>query len=710
VGSDPQDNLIGDTNTNAPPTDLMQLVLLQTADAAPLELACVFKYSQELNRLERVAERSAAPVSRAAHHEIARLVSERVGQFTPESPPLVLDTHGLNGTGFQSALLIPLAMPEQVIGLLGLFAAVPHAYTPEHLTAIEPLARMARVILENERLTESLITARSILETAHAIAENPSIQEVVNILHDYLCPPHITSCAILLYGPVAEGRMSGPFNYLELKGSWSKRRGSGVALGLKFSLLNYPDLLEQLDEHKILVFDDLSEIEGRFDPFIRAILKVERFRSMAMLALHAEQVKLGVIILGTDRRHEFAPQELRSYQTVSEFLAISAMAQNLQQQHDMVQRGRAALLDAVTDGVVMILPEPGTTRVLTVNRSFLEMFNLPRSKAEGIPLLTLLDRMQLAENARQQLRRTWLSIPVRDPATQRGEFSLVHPGGFRADIEWYSAPVYQGASVMGRIYMFHDVTAERTAIRVRSTFLSRVSHELRTPLTSIRGFAEFILEAVGDELPDLAREYTQIILNSAKHLNHVFTDMIEITRADAGELKLNLQEAHLPDIIIEVVARLELQYKQRGQTVVMELDDELPSVNVDVERIAQVLTNLVTNSIKYSPENGKIRLTTRLIDSPQSLPDSAPADLVLPSILVIVADEGGGLTTEELDKVFLPFFRTETARVNKIEGTGLGLAVARSIIELHGGKIWAEARRRGRKGGYFLFTLPALRR
>jgi two-component system sensor histidine kinase VicK len=82
---------------------------------------------------------------------------------------------------------------------------------------------------------------------------------------------------------------------------------------------------------------------------------------------------------------------------------------------------------------------------------------------------------------------------------------------------------------------------------------------------------------------------------------------------------------------------------------------------------------------------------------------------MLPSILVIVADEGGGLTTEEIDKVFLPFFRTETARVNKIEGTGLGLAVARSIIELHGGKIWAEARRRGRRGGYFLFTLPTVR-
>jgi signal transduction histidine kinase len=641
---------------------------------------------------------------------VFQLIRAKITHFTPDSPPVVLGAEKLRDTGYQSALMFPLVMPEQVIGLLVMFTATPHAYDGDHIAQIEPLAQMARVLLENERLTESLTTARSVLASAHAIAENPSTQEVVNILHDYLCPPHITTCGILLYGPVGEGRMSGPFNYLEIRGTWSKRRGSGIALGLKFSLQNYPDFLEQLDERKILVYENMRAIEGRFDPFIRSILKAERIRSMALLALHAEDYKLGVIVLGTDRPHDFTPQELRSFQTVSEFLAISAMAQNLRQQHDMVQRGRAALLDAVTDGVVMILPEPGTTRVLTVNRSFTEMFNLPHSKAEGIALLTLLDKMQLPETVRQELRQMWLSVPVRDPSTQRGEFQLVHPGGFRADIEWYSAPVYQGARVMGRIYIFHDVTAERSAIRMRSTFLSRVSHELRTPLTSIRGFAEFILEAAGDDLPDLAREYTQIILNSAKHLNHLFTDMIEITRADAGELKLKMQEAHLPDIIIEVVARLEFQYKQRGQTVVMELDDDLPPVNVDVERIAQVLTNLVSNAIKYAPEGSKIRLATELVAAPSDLPDSAPPDILTPGILVSVTDEGSGLTIEEIDRVFLPFFRTEAARMNKIEGTGLGLAVARSIIELHGGKIWAEARKRGRKGGRFLFTLPTVRR
>jgi signal transduction histidine kinase len=319
-----------------------------------------------------------------------------------------------------------------------------------------------------------------------------------------------------------------------------------------------------------------------------------------------------------------------------------------------------------------------------------------------------MERLPFSESQRQELAKTWLNIPVRDPATQHGEFRMTTAQGSPMDIEWYSGPVYKDEYVLGRIYTFHDITPERTATRLRSAFLSRISHELRTPLTSIAGFAEFILEATGDSLPDLAREYTEIILSSARHLNHVFTDMIDITRADAGELKLTKQEAHLPDVIIDVVARMELQYKQRGQQVVMELDDDLPPVLVDVNRLIQVLTNLMTNAIKYAPGNTTIHITTEYIAKPKQLPASAPPDIMLPAVLVTVADEGKGLSKEDAEKVFMPFFRTEEAKVNKIEGVGLGLAVTRSFVEMHRGKIWAEPRRRGREGAVFLFTVPTV--
>ena len=295
-----------------------------------------------------------------------------------------------------------------------------------------------------------------------------------------------------------------------------------------------------------------------------------------------------------------------------------------------MEQNRAALLDAVTDGVVMVMPYGQGGHVLTVNKRFTRMFEVPELHAEGDTLIHLLGQMQVPEGVRAELRTSWLSTPVRDPAVRRGEFRMVNSDGQSLDMEWYSAPVYQDRNCAGAHLHLPRPDAGTSAQRLRAAFLSRISHELRTPLTSIRGFAEFILEATGDQLPDLAREYTEIILNSAKHLNTVFTDMIEITRADAGELKLTKMEAHLPDIIIEVVARMELQYKERKQQVIMDLDDDLPPVNVDVDRIAQVVTNLMTNAIKYSPEGGKIRIETALLDDKAALPPSAPPDMVLP--------------------------------------------------------------------------------
>ncbi|MEP7292069.1 MAG: ATP-binding protein, partial [Chloroflexota bacterium] len=602
---------------------------------------------------------------------------------------------------------------DALSGVLALFSAQPDAYQSAALTLCATPVSLIRVMLENHHLYtvlgQNLKTAQSILQTAQAVAENPSPQHVVNILRDTLFESHVSSCAMLLYGPVREDSPNGPFEYLELRGSWSKRHGSGIGIGVRLYMKDYPDLLEQLETREIVTFPSVNRIKNQFDPLIRGFLKAERLSSLTLIALQSSRQRLGVLAIGTNHKHQFNERELQSYRTASEFLTISAMAQLLQQQRERMEQNRAALLDAVTDGVVMVMPYGRGGHVLTVNKRFSRMFEVQEKRAEGDTLIHLLGQMQLPEGVRQELHASWLSTPVRDPAVRRGEFKMVTTEGQPLDVEWYSAPVYQETHVLGRIYTFHDATPQRTAERLRATFLSRISHELRTPLTSIRGFAEFILEATGDKLPDLAREYTEIILDSAKHLNNVFTDMIEITRADAGELKLSKTEAHLPDIVIGVVARMELQYKARKQQVIMDLDDDLPPVSVDIDRITQVLTNLLSNAIKYSPEGGKIRIGTQLLVSTDTLPDLVPVDVVLPAVLVTVSDSGKGLDSDEADKVFMPFYRTDDAKINRIEGVGLGLAVTRSIVEVHRGKIWAVPHGKQAKGGCFMFTVPIVR-
>jgi signal transduction histidine kinase len=673
---------------------------------------CVVSSTSAPNHIERIASYADDHGTMAeVEDKTLSLLQDIFRRLTPASKAVILNADLLGKLPFQSALVLPLAMPDTALGLIGIFADQPDAFTPASVEAIEAEVALVRVVLENtfmyNVMAQNLIVTQSIQLAAKEIADNPSPQHVVNILRDYFFDAHVTSCALLLYGPLREDRPNGPFEYMEVRGTWSKRRGSGVGVGVRFYIDDLPDLLEQLDEEEVLVFPRAKDLSVRLDPLLRIFLQAERVRSMTLLALHANHRKLGVIFVGSDKRHQFSTQELHNYRTVSEFMAINVMTQMLQLQHDRVQQGRAALLDAVTDGVIMVLPSAGGARVLTVNKRFLELFELPSSlNVQDTPLADLLDKLPFPESQRADLRKIWLAIPVRDPSTQNGEFHRVNDEGQPLDIEWYSVPVYQENQVLGRVYVFHDITADRTAQRLRSAFLSRVSHELRTPLTAIRGFAEFILEANGDQLPPLAKEYTEIILNSARHLNRVFTDMIDMTRADAGEMKLHRTDAQLRTIIRDVVARLELMLKERNQRVELALADGLPQVSVDVDRMMQVLTNLLTNAIKYSPEGGIITISSEYVERVNELPSGAPDDVILPAVMVTVSDTGKGLDKDQAQRVFMPFYRTDDAKKAKIEGVGLGLAVTQSIVEMHRGRVWAIPSRKGSEGGRFVFTIP----
>jgi signal transduction histidine kinase len=709
------ENTFPDKLKTIPSVELRFLLETLTAQL-PADLTCIYEYrmgvSGAQHSTDAIVTESFGTLTKASADRACKLMFTQVPAVLAADEPQILSFEPVEGMKVEQALLYPFRITDAISGVLALFSTNEEAYTPADFERCATVVSLIHGVLENHHLYNvlalNLKTAQSILQTAQAVAEDPSPQHVVNILRDMLFEPHVSSCAMLLYGPVREDSPNGPFEYLEMRGSWSRRHGSGIGIGVRLYLKDYPDLLEQLETHEIVTFPSVNQIKNRFDPLVRGFLKTERMSSLTLIALHSSRQRLGVLAIGTDRKYQFDDRELQSYRTAGEFLTISAMAQLFQQQRERMEQNRAALLDAVTDGVVMVMPYGQGGHVLTVNKRFSRMFEVKEKHAEGDTLIHLLGQMQLPEGVRQELRASWLSTPVRDPAVRRGEFRMVNTEGQPLDVEWYSAPVYQDSHVLGRIYTFHDATPERTAERLRAAFLSRISHELRTPLTSIRGFAEFILEATGDKLPDLAREYTEIILDSAKHLNTLFTDMIEITRADAGELKLNKTEAHLPDVIIGVVARLELQYKARKQQVVMDLDDNLPLVSVDIDRISQVLTNLLTNAIKYSPEGGKIRVETQMLNRTDTLPDNSPIDIVLPAILVTVTDTGKGLDPDDAEKVFMPFYRTEDAKANRIEGVGLGLAVTRSIVEVHRGKIWAVPLTRA-KGGCFMFTIPTVR-
>lgn len=678
----------------------LKYLLSQIIAQVDVDVVCIYTVMREpsmtdillLEAVEGIAEPEAAIP--------AAWLQAELDQLTPSNTvrSLRLDPETAGDSSLRTVLLWPLTIYDRAIGAVILFSGRPEKYTQDDIDIVSPLIDLVQTVTESQQLVERLITTE-------AIARNPSPRNIISIMRDFLFDVHISGCALALFGPIHPDRPNAPFEYAEVMGSWSRRMGSDVGLGLRFNLDDFQDVIDQLEHQKFISYTDIEGFSERLDHFLKMVLKVDNIQSVTLLALQSDKRRLGVLGIATDEPHEFTLQELRTYQILTEFLTMSTMASALRQQADFVQQGRAALLDAVTEGVVMVLPDEQST-VLTINDQFTKMFDVREKDVQGVSLHDLLEQMRIPSAVRRDLGKLWLHSPGAQPEMLQGDFRMLGPEGTTCDMKWHSAPVHHTGKVIGRIYTFLDVSSARVGERLRYELLSRISHELRTPLTSISGFAEFILEATGDDLPPLAREYTGIILKSARHLNHIFTDMIEISRANAGELKLQRAEAHLPDVVIEVVARMEPQCKAREQTIVMDLNDDMPLLSFDIDRVDQVLTNLISNAIKYSPEGGQIRVKAGYAPNQKSLPNSAPSDVFVPCALVTIIDEGEGLTKEDADKIFLPFYRTTAARIGKVEGAGLGLAICTSIIDLHRGSIWAQAATRNAPGGCFYFTLP----
>jgi PAS domain S-box-containing protein len=224
--------------------------------------------------------------------------------------------------------------------------------------------------------------------------------------------------------------------------------------------------------------------------------------------------------------------------------------------------------------------------------------------------------------------------------------------------------------------------------RMKTEFTSMVSHEFRTALTGIQGMSELING--GAMKPDEVHEYSGYIFQEAERVNRLITDMLDLDRLEAGKMQLQLAMMDLNAVVEGVAARSSVvSSKHRIRT---ELEANLPTVMGDADRLVQVVTNLVSNAIKYSPVGGEILMSTRLVNG---------------AVDVSVRDHGVGIPADFVDRLFGRFERYEKSP-SKVIGTGLGLAIARQIIEMHSGKIWVESAEGG--GSAFHFTIPAVPR
>lgn len=532
-------------------------------------------------------------------------------------------------------------------------------------------------------------------------------QEIVSTLVDLAFTDHISACALLVYQGDIQNEAFTVINHAEVAGIWGRNLGQGYGIGTRFYLDTDAPIVSILDEERV-VHSKSEGVDAYLPPdaLLRALLKSPRIRHWMVIALHIPQYPLGVLCLATDRPNPFSVDEIAFYRQIGDLVTPVLAMQLFTRQQRAYQSGREALLNAVNDGIVIAYPQTNGAEVMLVNERFRQIFGFD-GEVSGIKLNNLIRHLRIPQTVQHALITTWGSIPFRTTHVQNGEFEMISWDAQPLQIQWYSAPVIlpQTQTVIARLYTFHNATPERAAVQVRSAFLSRVSHELRTPLTSISGFAQSILETHGNDLPDNAYEYTQIILDSAQKLKRVFTDLIEITRAYSGETQLNLQPIHLKYTLLTILQNHHGALSSRQITTNINIQDDLPPILADVKLISQVLANLLLNAINFSSIGGDITIQVRPIVS-EALPEHVPSYAMLPAVLVSFYDTGPGIEPQDVEQIFEPFFRSDYARRHRIEGAGLGLAVCRSILDLHQGEIWVEPNPPNESGGKLHFTLP----
>lgn len=243
-------------------------------------------------------------------------------------------------------------------------------------------------------------------------------------------------------------------------------------------------------------------------------------------------------------------------------------------------------------------------------------------------------------------------------------------------LELFMAPFSAEGARGGVIVVIHDVTEQRKNEQTRREFVANVSHELRTPLTNVKSYAETIVSA-GDELPPALRsQFLGVIINEADRMTRIVQDLLTLSKFDYGKMEMNISRFSFSKALQDVYEAVAIDAKNHEHVLTLQAAKGLPEVNGDRERIEQVLMNIVSNAIKYTPNGGRIEICA-----------GTSADHVWAS----VSDNGIGIPEKDLPRLFERFYRVDKARSRESGGTGLGLSIAREILSQHKGDIQIES-------------------
>ncbi|XBG79321.1 cell wall metabolism sensor histidine kinase WalK [Enterococcus cecorum] len=361
-------------------------------------------------------------------------------------------------------------------------------------------------------------------------------------------------------------------------------------------------------------------------------------------------------------------------------LTFNQLAEQIEETQDAMESERNRLnsvLSHMSDGVVAT---DRRGKVITINDMTLSLLGISKEAAIGQNILNLLD-IEKDYTLRKILESTEELLIERNESNYgdnkiiRVEFSMIRrESGF----------------ISGLVAVMHDVTEQEQNERDRREFVSNVSHELRTPLTSMRSYIETLSEGAWQD-QEMAPRFLKITLDETDRMIRMINDLLDLSRMDNDNLKLNIEMVNFNELVNFVLDRFDviIANSEKKYRIVREFTQRPLFVEVDTDRMIQVIDNIMNNAIKYSPDGGKI--TVRLMETHNN-------------VILSITDQGLGIPKKDISRIFERFYRVDKARARKQGGTGLGLAISKEVVKALGGTIWATSIEN--YGSTFYISLP----
>jgi len=612
--------------------------------------------------------------------------------------------------GIQSILIVPFISQGQVIGSFSLDAMrAPRRFTPEEVELCQIIAAQTSVAVTNARFAEEL-EARVGARTRDVERERERVEILLQItteLSSSLDLDRVLARALQL---VTEA-VNAPQGSIFLIDLQSDQLIYRAALGRSrpLPLGGEPAPFKRgeglvgwvIKNRQPTVIHDL-EHDARWKKLAH---RDEHHQSALAVPLMANEDALGAMILLSPRPNAFDEDQMRLVAAAANqvgaainnaelYRLIRDQAErlgNLLRAQQVEATKSRAILEGIADGV-MVADADG--QIILFNAACERILGIARSDIAGRPVTEFVGIYGKAG-------RKWIEAITQwslDPTTYR-------PGDFLAErleladkriLSVHLAPVTTGEEYLGSVSVIRDITQEVEVDRLKGEFVTNVSHELRTPMTSIKGYADILLLGAAGPLNENQSKFIEVIKNNADRLSTLVNDLLDISRMESGRAELVKRPFQIGEILQMVADTLRgrIDEEKKPMTLRVAVPAGLPDVWADRERITQVIMNLGDNAFSYTPGGGTVTLQARVAQRGERH-----------EMVVEVTDSGMGIAPQDKPRLFDRFYRGEQALISGMAGTGLGLPIAKQLVEMHGGRIWL-ARSEVGQGSTFAVALP----